>query len=98
MLGEILGAMPETVPLVTGASGKGCLRAIRLADEDGAPLSRQEIPAVIDALREAGATVHPGPGCVQLLPALVYDMANLEDLLSPVATGITNHSARRMVG
>lgn len=97
-LDETLGAMPETVPLVTGASGKGCLRAIRLADEEGAPLSRQEIPAVIDAIPEAGATVHPGPGCVQLLPALVYAMANLENLLSRVAAGITNHSARRMVG
>lgn len=97
-LDEILGAMTGTVPLVTGVSGKGCLRAIRLADEDGAPLSRQEIPAVIDAIREAGATVHPGPGCVQILPALVYDMADLEELLSRVAVGITNYAARRVAG
>ena len=94
-LDNMLGAMLGTIPLVTGVSGRGCLRAIRLAGEDGAPLSRHEIPAVIDAIREAGATVHPGPGCVQLLPALVYDMSDLEDLLSCVAAGISSYSARR---
>lgn len=91
----LLDAMLGAVPLVTGLSGKGCLRAIRLASEDGVPLSRQEIPIVIDSIREAGATVHPGPGCVQILPALVYDMADLDELFSCIATGITNHAARR---
>jgi adenosylmethionine-8-amino-7-oxononanoate aminotransferase/cytochrome P450 len=94
-LDQTLGAMPGTVPLVSRISGKGCLRAIHLANENGGPLSREEIPVVIDAIREAGATVHPGPGCVQLLPALVYDMPDLEELLSRVAIGITNHAARR---
>lgn len=95
-LDQILGAMAGAVPLVTRVSGRGCLRAVHLADEDGAPLSREEIPVVIDAIREAGATVHPGPGCVQLLPALVYQMTDLAELLSRVAAGITNHAARRI--
>lgn len=94
-LDETLGAMPGEVPLVNGVSGKGCLRAIRLAAEDGIPLSRAEIPDVVDAIREAGATVHPGPGCVQLLPALIYDMADLQELLSRIAAGITDYAARR---
>lgn len=96
-LDDVLGAMPSTVPLVASVSGKGCLRAIHLADGVGRPLSRQEIPQVIDSIREAGATVHPGPGCVQLLPALVYEMADLEELLSRVAGGIANYSARRPI-
>jgi adenosylmethionine-8-amino-7-oxononanoate aminotransferase len=95
-LDELLGRMPGKVPLVSGISGRGCLRAVHLADEAGKALSRHEIPLVIDAIREEGATAHPGPSCVQLLPALVYDLADLSELLSRVATGITRYAELRM--
>ncbi len=96
-LDEILARMPSEVPSVTGVSGIGCLRAILLSDENGAELSRQEIPLVIDAIRRAGATVHPGPGCVQLLPALVYEPSDLKELLARVAKGIAERASQRLV-
>lgn len=97
-LDEVLGAMIGTVPLVASISGRGCLRAICLADDMGTPLARPTISGVVEAIREEGATVHPGPGCVQLLPALVYDMADLDELLARVAAGIASYSRRTAVG
>ncbi|MTE21823.1 aminotransferase class III-fold pyridoxal phosphate-dependent enzyme [Streptomyces sp. TRM43335] len=80
-------------PEVTGTTGVGCFRAVRLAGPDGAPLPHAEVPKVVAAIREAGAIVHPGPHCVQLFPALTYTEADLAELMERVRAGLAAHAA-----
>ena len=55
-----LARVVDEEPLVRATSGRGCLRAVLLTDEDGSPLDAKEVSAVIAAIRDAGALVHPG--------------------------------------
>ncbi|MFD6230002.1 daptide-type RiPP biosynthesis aminotransferase [Streptomyces sp. NPDC060232] len=79
-------------PDVTGTSGVGCFRALRLCGRDGTPLPQTEVPAVVAAIRAAGAIVHPGPHGIQLFPALTYSDAELAELLDRVRTGLTAYT------
>jgi adenosylmethionine-8-amino-7-oxononanoate aminotransferase len=87
-----LSRMVGDVPLVSATTGKGCLRSLRLSNEDGTPLAQTEVPAVIAAIRDAGALVHPGPSCIQLLPALIYSDSDLGELLNYVKAGLTAYA------
>lgn len=90
-----LARLVDDLPLVRGTSGRGCLRAVVLAHEDGKPLGGNEIPAVVGAIRNAGVLVHPGPSCVQLLPALVYTDDELDELLNGVRAGLISYGRKR---
>jgi hypothetical protein len=83
--------MVGSVPFVSATTGKGCLRSLRLSSGDGTPLEQTKIPAVIESIRDAGATVHPGPSCIQLLPALIYSDTDLEELLNSVKVGLAGY-------
>ncbi|MFC9718373.1 daptide-type RiPP biosynthesis aminotransferase [Micrococcus luteus] len=74
--------------MVSASTGRGCLRAVHLQDSNGESLGRAEIGDVVASIRRAGAVVHPGPGCVQLLPALVYGNEDLSELMDRVAFGL----------
>ena len=76
------------IPLVVGRSGAGCLRAVRLGWPDGSPLAAGDIDAIVVRIREVGALVHPGPSCIQIIPALVYSPEELSELIDCVAKGI----------
>lgn len=89
-----LTRMVGTKPLVSATTGKGCLRSLRLSDGEGKPLDQAEIPSVVSAIRDAGALVHPGPSCIQLIPALTYSDVNLDELLSSVGLGLAAYAAR----
>jgi adenosylmethionine-8-amino-7-oxononanoate aminotransferase len=69
---------------VAGVRGAGCFRAIELRDGDGAPLPPERVEQIVDACRANGAIVHPGPSCIQLVPALTYDGSQLAALLERV--------------
>ena len=79
---------------VSGTMGVGCLRSLHLSSGDGAPLEQAQVPVVIDAIRDAGALVHPGPSCIQLLPALIYSDTELDELLSCVRAGLAAYARR----
>jgi adenosylmethionine-8-amino-7-oxononanoate aminotransferase len=81
--------------LVTSCTGAGCLRAVHLAEAAGIPLPAPQVDAVVSAIRDAGALVHPGPGCVQLVPALVYTEDELDELVSLVSAGILAYERTR---
>lgn len=83
-----LAALVEEEPLVARTTGAGCLRALHLCGGDGQPVAQAEVSAVIQAIRDAGAIVHPGPSCLQLIPALVYSDAELDELLAAVRAGL----------
>jgi adenosylmethionine-8-amino-7-oxononanoate aminotransferase len=73
--------------LVTGYGGLGCFRALRLG-LDGKELPPDGVDTVVGEVRRAGATVQAGPGCVQLVPALVYTPADVEELAGALRTGL----------
>ncbi|MFC7892604.1 daptide-type RiPP biosynthesis aminotransferase [Streptomyces sp. NPDC057381] len=79
-------------PRVSGTTGEGCFRSVRVTAADGSPLPQTEVPALVAAVREAGAVVHPGVNGVQLLPALTYTEAELGELLDCVRAGITAYT------
>lgn len=74
-------------PAVSETRGLGCFRAIGLIREH-APLRAEEVSAVVTAIRRAGAIVQPGPGCIQLIPAFVYDRDDLHELETAVLHGL----------
>lgn len=89
-----LSSMVGNETLVNATTGMGCLRSLRLSAGDGTPLAQAEIPAVVAAIRDAGAIVHPGPSCIQLLPALVYSDADLDELLNSVKLGLAAYARK----
>ncbi|MEV0623728.1 daptide-type RiPP biosynthesis aminotransferase [Nonomuraea sp. NPDC050404] len=80
-------------PMVAGTTGVGCFRGIRLRTPDGAELPQAEVPAVVAAVRRAGAIVHPGINGVQLVPALTYSAADLSELFACLRAGLSAYSS-----
>ncbi|WP_416417575.1 daptide-type RiPP biosynthesis aminotransferase [Paenarthrobacter aromaticivorans] len=76
-------------PVVGGSSGRGCMRGVKLQSHKGLPLSPNQVMAVVRRIHQAGAIVQPGPGRIQLLPALIYTTENFEELHTAIQAGIT---------
>ncbi len=82
-----LKALGDRLPLLTVTEGVGCFRYLGFAAPGGGPLTAENVADLVAAVREAGAIVHPGPQGVQLIPALTYTDADLDELLDCVARG-----------
>ena len=65
------------------------MRGIKLQSDKGLPLSPNQVMAVVRRIHQAGAIVQPGPGRIQLLPALIYTTENFEELHTAIQAGIT---------
>jgi adenosylmethionine-8-amino-7-oxononanoate aminotransferase len=91
-LGEALDCRLRSLvghaPLVVGTRGKGCMRSLLLAWPDGSDLAATDVEAIVEAIRVAGALVHPGRSAIQLLPALVYSSQDLDLLLGFIYNGL----------
>lgn len=74
-------------PGVVGTRGAGCFRSLLLA-RDGRALDGAEVAQVVAATRRAGAIVQPGPSCIQLVPAYVYERRDLDELETAVLHGL----------
>lgn len=83
-----LADLADRHPLVVGHTGAGCFRAARLAWPDGTPFFPHDVMRAVDVIRSAGAIVHPGPGCVQLIPALTYEDEDVDTLFDRVRLGL----------
>ncbi|MFI2032956.1 daptide-type RiPP biosynthesis aminotransferase [Streptomyces buecherae] len=83
-------------PLVTGTTGVGCFRSVRIAaaDGSGALLPQSEVARLVATIRGAGALVHPGLHGIQLFPALTYTSAELDELLTCVRAGLDLYADR----
>ncbi|MDR1295404.1 MAG: aminotransferase class III-fold pyridoxal phosphate-dependent enzyme [Bifidobacteriaceae bacterium] len=77
----------------SSATGRGCFRSLHLRSSNGEELTGQEVMALTEMSRQAGATVYPGPSCLQLVPALTYDCAQLNRLLETVGEIVTSRLA-----
>lgn len=97
-LGALLDArLAELVanhPMLTATTGRGAFRALSVSTLDGEPLAAAEVPRLVDAVRAEGAVVHPGPGGVQLIPALVYRETELDELCEAVGRGLDRFASR----
>ncbi|MFE0181235.1 daptide-type RiPP biosynthesis aminotransferase [Streptomyces olivaceus] len=93
-LDEELVRLAGEEPLVSGTTGKGCFRSIRLRDRSGTVLPQSEVPTVIAAIRDAGAVVHAAPDGIQLLPALTYG-DELAELFGCIRSGLAAYRRGR---
>jgi adenosylmethionine-8-amino-7-oxononanoate aminotransferase len=91
-----LRALVGRTPLVVGTRGAGCMRSLTLSWPDGSELSAADVDAAVEAVRRAGALVHPGPSCLLLLPALIYTTENIDQLLACISEGVSRLSALRL--
>lgn len=87
-LDELIARLGD-IPGIGTSTGRGCMRAIKLETEDGLPLSPDRVVAVVRRIHQAGAIVQPGPGRIQLLPALVFTKDNFEELHTAIAAGLS---------
>ncbi|WP_371578976.1 daptide-type RiPP biosynthesis aminotransferase [Streptomyces sp. NBC_01314] len=90
---ELSGLVDEH-PWVTGTTGVGCFRSLRLTTPDGEPLPQARVPELVAAIRTAGAIVHPGVHGIQLFPALTYTDAELTELMDRIRTGLALFTSR----
>lgn len=74
-------------PWVGSVHGRGCFRSLSLTTA-GRPMDALEVTAVVAAIRRAGAIVQPGPSCIQLIPAYIYENAQLEELETAILQGV----------
>ncbi|MFF3377811.1 daptide-type RiPP biosynthesis aminotransferase [Streptomyces sp. NPDC002680] len=91
--GVELAALAAEYPMITSVTGRGCMWALHLIAPDGAPMAQSEVSVVIQAIRDAGAIVTAGPNCFQLVPALVYTDAEVDELLAIMRRGLENYAA-----
>lgn len=87
-----LAALAAEHPMITSVTGRGCMWALHLTAPDGAPMAQSEVSEVIRVIRDEGAIVHPGPNCIQLIPALVYSDAEIEELLAIIRSALNIYS------
>ena len=67
----------------------GTFQAILMNEQSR--FSREDVFAVVahwHLLREAGAVVQPGPSCAQLVPALVYEQEDIDQLAMSLRQGL----------
>ncbi len=89
-----LGRLVAEHPNVSATTGIGCFRSVRVCTADNAALPHAEVPALVAAIRDAGAIVHPGLHGIQLFPALTYTEDELAELMECVRTGLTAYVTR----
>lgn len=85
LLDRGIEALVASHPMIEYATGRGCFRALHLKAGSGGDAV---VAAAVESIRRCGAIVHPGPGCIQLIPALVYDDGEAAELFDCVERGL----------
>lgn len=88
-----LDALQDEHPAVAEHTGRGCFRGVSLTLADGRPMAPADVPAVVAAAFAEGVVVHPGVHGVQLVPALTYSKAEVNELLEGLGRAL-----RRLAG
>lgn len=89
-----LNQLRDELPLIREVTGRGCMRALHLQTPAGTYLDTRGTLAAIEAIRNAGALLHPGPSAVQLLPAIIYSDDDLSQLFERIAAGLRTFSSQ----
>lgn len=91
---QLASRLDDLVRAIPGATltGAGCFRSIVLPGIHGTVITE-----LVRDCWEAGAVVQPGPSCIQIVPSLVYDEADLDLLMDRVhQTLVTTLLGRRV--
>ncbi|MDT3726762.1 daptide-type RiPP biosynthesis aminotransferase [Streptomyces sp. DSM 41972] len=83
-----LRALADENPRVVAVTGMGLFQSVRVTTADDRELTAPQVARMVDAVRAAGAVVHPGPSGIQLVPALTYSEEELAELLDCVSRGL----------
>lgn len=78
----------ESDGLVSTVTGSGCFVGLGLRDQDGGALSGSEVLRAVSAIASHGVLVHPGPSCIELIPAYGFSGDELRELDSAVRAGL----------
>lgn len=76
------------LPLRSELRGVGLFRTLVLRDDSNRTIPQTSVPALVAAIREAGAIVHPGLGGIQLVPALIYEEDDVLELAGAIVRGV----------
>lgn len=87
-LDEELADLCAADPRVAAVRGAGCFRALAIRTAAGSALPAAQVMALVAAIREEGAVVHPGPDGVQLIPALIFEREQIRELVHRVGIGL----------
>jgi adenosylmethionine-8-amino-7-oxononanoate aminotransferase len=88
LLDEGLKKLVANSDVALSLSGVGCFRGVTVHSSAGPHLTGPEVAALVAHTRAAGALVQPGPGGVQLVPALSYGRDDVEELLACLEAGL----------
>ncbi|PRB41597.1 aminotransferase class III [Arthrobacter sp. MYb23] len=80
----------QRFPGVGNSTGRGCMRGLKLHSRNGMPLPSEGVLDVVRSIHQTGAIVQPGPGRIQLLPALTYTEENFEELQAAMKIGLAS--------
>jgi len=86
-LNKLIESLQGT-PGVGNSTGRGCMRGLKLHSRNGMPLPSEGVLAVVRNIHQAGAVVQPGPGRIQLLPALTFTEENFAELRAAIEAGL----------
>lgn len=76
-------------PHVVGARGTGAFRAIELRDPlTGTTPDAERVTDLVENIRRRGAIVHPGPGCLQLVPPAILTDDEFTAVLAAVDSAL----------
>ncbi|MFU8872171.1 daptide-type RiPP biosynthesis aminotransferase [Micromonospora sp. SL4-19] len=93
-----MDALVDRHPQVVGTRGAGCFRSLQIVNQAGEPLTPAEVAGLVAAIRRCGAIAHPGVGGIQLVPALTYSQAELDELMACVEEGLASLVATGSAG
>lgn len=71
-------------PAALATTGAGCFRTLTLAGPGGGPIPQAEVATIVRRVRREGVVVHPGPGGIQLAPALTMTDDEVDLVLAAV--------------
>ncbi|WP_342030270.1 MULTISPECIES: daptide-type RiPP biosynthesis aminotransferase [unclassified Microbacterium] len=75
--------------VASGVRGRGCFLAVTVPGRTSPVPATGEVSAMVAAIAEAGAIVHPGTDGIQLVPAYDYAGSELSELGVAIRTGLT---------
>lgn len=88
-LGVRLRRLASSNEIADGVVGQGCMQALSLRRPDGAPLDATSVGRIVADIFALGALVHPGPSSLLIMPAFSYTNADLDELETLLAEGLS---------
>lgn len=86
-LDQELNGLVRRSPMLLELTGRGCFRGVRVTTAQG-PLPGAGTAELVAAARANGVVIHPGPGGIQLVPAVIYRQEQVTQLINGLEAGL----------